>query len=245
MKHLLGYVIWNKAEQIEWLIDGILESFDPKQVDLAFVFDNPTDGSFGKFTELLPKLSAYNVVFVKVTGVDTYKFPCQNYLLEFAIEKRKYKTLICPQDDQKITDPYMIHNIENILDRDRHVGVIGLRDGFEFGYGNMVSSSWSESEYDQPRLNNGAWNQVKLINDGPIVYPISTIKKVGTHDVESYNRFYIEDDYCMKCNEAGLRNYVMGNSLIHDRSKSSVASDHYSSNFGEQDLIKFRNKWNV
>lgn len=245
MKHLLGYVIWNKAKMIDWLIDGILHSFKPDEVDLAFVFDNPTDGSFEKFNESIHRLSGYKIAYLKITGKDTYKFPCQNYLMEFAATQN-YMTLICPQDDQKIMDEYLVHNIESTLTRvGTEVGVIGLRDGFSFGYKDMVSSLWSESEYGQPRLNNGAYNFCELVNDGPLVYPIQTIKDVGLNDVESYKRFYIEDDYCMKCNAAGKQNIVLGNTLIHDRTLSSVGSDHYSSNFGEVDLNTFRNKWHL
>ncbi len=246
MKHLLGYVIWNKASMIKWLLEGISDSFDPVKVDLAFVFDDPTDGSFSVFSENIDLVKDFKVVYTNITRNPYYKFPCQNMLMDFAQQEyRKYISLICPQDDQRITDPDFVYNLEYLLRSEKNVGIIGCRDGFDFGYGNMVSSEWSESEYDQPRIKRGDYRRVSLINDGPIIYPLSTINKVGKHDVETYHRFYIEDDYGMLCNAEGLTNYVMGNSLIHDRQKSSLASDHYSSNFGEQDLIKFREKWDL
>lgn len=246
MKHLLGYVIWNKAEMIEWLFDGILFSFLPHEVDLVFVLDNPNEETRKSFWEHRKKLAGFNVFEYFTDEKTTYKFPCQNILLQYAFKHSdKYKTLICPQDDQKIMDESLIKHLDATLSYLPNIGVIGLRDGFDFGYKNMFSSEWSESSYNQERLAPGFIRPVQLINDGPIIYPIETIKKIGPHDVESYYRFYIEDDYCMKCNAAGLQNFVMGNNLIHDRSMSSIASDHYSSNYGELDLATFRKKWNI
>lgn len=247
MKHLIGYVIWNKYENLDWIFEGINQSFHPADVDLVFLLDNPQDAPVYSYRYRINSLNkkGFSVLSVCYTTVDTYKFPCQNRLMQKALGKG-YRSIICPQDDQQIMDPYFISNLNNILDLyGEAIGVIGCRDGFDFGYGNMVSSQWSESEYDQPRLKNGDMAPVKIINDGPIVYPVSTIEKVGLNETELYHRFYIEDDYSMKCNEAGLQNLVMGNSLVHDRSKNSTASDHYSNNYGELDLIKFREKWKL
>ncbi len=258
-KHLLGLVIWNKVNLLDWIADGIAESFKPEQVDLYFVLDHSTDGTREKLFELVKtKLKHFNTLgFFDFMMHDTYKFPCQNNAMMQAIKDgNEYQTLICPQDDQKITDPNLIANIEALLACPCHggnpenVGIIGLRDGFtDLSYSDMVSSEWSESTLGKERLGNGAFVAKRLINDGGICYPISTIKKIGLNDVQSYIRFYIECDYAARCHAAGLTNYVMGNSLIHSKileegKHASTASDHYNDNkVGENDLKSFLTKW--
>jgi hypothetical protein len=245
MKHLLGYVIWNKVKMLEWIADGILESFTPNQVDLLFVLDNPIDGTDKKLLELVNgKLKDFNF-HIKIFNEETFKFPCQNWMMNYAL-LNKYKSLIAPQDDQKITDKSLIRNIDNLLSQyGENIGVIGLRDGFHFGYADMVSSEWSESDYSKkPRLKIGEYNAKPLLNDGGLIYPYHTILKVGYHDVENYKRFYIEDDYCASAYyNHGLTNIVMGNSLIHDRTISSIASTHYNDNTSFHDLQTFKERW--
>lgn len=251
MKHLLGYVIWNKVKMLDWLTDGIVESFSPDQVDLLFVLDNPTDGSTEKLLDICnSKLSKFKFE-IKVFTEEKYKFPCQNWMMNYAVDNG-YDTLIAPQDDQKITDEWLIDNINNVLrEYGVNIGVIGLRDGFDFGYGNMFSSGWSESVLSAvDRLLNGEPIEVQLINDGPIVYPVSTIRNIGVNDVETFRRFYIEDDYAMRCHRAGLKNIVMGNNLIHTKVLShgvnaSKASNHYENNDGELDMNAFKLKWKI
>jgi len=161
-----------------------------------------------------------------------------------------YRTLIAPQDDQKVTDPNLVANIERLLNYagDDNIGCIGLRDGFnDLSYKEMASSEWSESTFPgQVRLPNGAFMPRRLINDGGIVYPTTTIKKAGYNDVERYKRFYIECDYAARCHAAGLRNYVMGNSLIHRNAhaEATFGSTHYlDPKIGENDLKTYQRKW--
>ncbi len=247
MKHLLGYVIWNKVKMLDWIADGILESFTPDQVDLLFVLDNPIDGTELKIFEIIQgKLKNYHCT-VNVFREETYKFPCQNWMMQYTIDNN-YKSLIAPQDDQKIIDPKLIENIDKVFESyGEQLGVIGLRDGFYYGYQDMISSEWSESTLSTiPRLKNGEYCTSPLLNDGGLVYPNHTIKKIGLNDVENYERFYIEDDYCARAHYTfGLFNVVMGNSLIHDRAVSSIASKHYDSDHQIRDLKTFTDRWKL
>lgn len=246
MKHLLAYVIWNKVNMVEWLIDGIVDSFNPFSVDILFVLDNPIDGTEKKILELCEsKLKGFHV-FVKIFRVETYKFPCQNWAMEYA-GVNGYISVICPQDDQRITDKYLLKNIDKAFDvYGDLLGCIGFRDGFDYGYQNMISSEWSESTLTaEPRLLNGETKEVTLINDGGICYPLHLINAIGYNDVETFKRFYIEDDYSLRATKLGFKNLVMGNSLIHDRTLSSVSSTHYEGNIGETDLKAFKAKWNL
>ncbi len=259
MKHLLGYVIWNKVNLLPWIIDGIVQSFTPEQIDIMFVLDDPKDGSDQALLNLIHsrlKPLGFTVIGIQVFDKPTYKFPCQNWMMDYAANKAnfitgdRYKTLICPQDDQKIIDPDLIQNIDHLIDVEHieNVGVIGLRDGFStLDYTDMVSTHWSESNLSNiPRLDNGEYVNKRLINDGGIVYPITTIKKIGFNDVEHYKRFYIEVDYAARAHGLfGLKNYVLGNKLIHRNAsaEATFASDHYNSNFGEIDLKTYKSKW--
>lgn len=229
---------------LDWITDGIINSFNPEDVDLLFVLDNPTDGSAEKLSEICrTKLKGFQLD-LHIFHDETFKFPCQNWMMEYVFVNG-YKSLIAPQDDQKINDKNLIKNIDKIFDQYGDLlGCIGLRDGFEFGYHGMVSSKWSESEYRQPRLENGEFKEVKLINDGPIIYPYTTIKTIGYNDIKTYKRFYIEDDYAQRCWSEGLKNIVLGNELFHQKLNCSKNTTHYSNNDSELDIKAFKNKWN-
>jgi hypothetical protein len=93
MKHLLGYVIWNKERMLDWLADGILESFTPDQVDILFVIDGAYDGTDVKiFDTIKRKLSDYKCE-VKIFKEETWKFPCQNWMMQYCIDNN-YKSWI-------------------------------------------------------------------------------------------------------------------------------------------------------
>jgi len=246
MKHLLGYVIWNKVNMLDWIADGIVESFKPSDVDLLFVLDNPKDGTEKKLNELIAtKLNNFKIA-LHVFETETYKFPCQNLMMKYCID-HCYKSLIAPQDDQKITDSNLIENIDNLFDIYQYnLGIIGLRDGFEFGYKNMVSSEWSESTYSTlPRLKQGEFIERPLLNDGGLIYPNKIITEIGLNDVTTFKRFYIEDDYCMRTHLGGFSNIVLGNSLIHKKENASLNSTHYDDDTSFHDLTAFRKKWNL
>lgn len=247
MKHLLGYVIWNKVAMIEWLLDGIKESFTPEQVDLLFVLDNPTDGSDVLLLELLERdFMGWNHR-THIMKQEQYKFTCQNFLMKQCL-MGNYKSLIAPQDDQYLIDRQLIDSLDGLFfEYGERLGVVGLRDGFDFGYHNMISSLWSESTLTTvPRLKPGEYRGCSIVNDGPLIYPAHLIKRIGFNDVQSYKRFYIEDDYCMHAKAAGFQNIVMGSNLIHDKKKASIGSTHYDDNrIGANDLKTFRAKWNL
>lgn len=245
MKHLLGYVIWNKVNMIEWIVDGIIHSFKPTAIDILFVLDDPKDGSDKKIrAEIKTRLKGFKCKVV-VLKQDTGKFTCQNLMMKYCLEN-KYKSLIAPQDDQKVTDKKLISNINKVFDKyGETLGVIGLRDGFDFGYQNMISSEWSESPNSTvPRLKNGEAKECTLLNDGGLIYPLHLISKIGFNDVENYKTFYIEDDYCMKAKRSRFINVVMGNSLIHDGVRASMPTTHYNSNsISSADIETFKSKW--
>ncbi len=229
---------------IDCIVDGIIESFTPEQVDIYFVLDHPTDGTAERIYKACQiSLKAFDTTTFH-TQTETFKFPCQNRILNRVVDMN-YKAAICPQDDQKITDKKLIGNINNVFNiYGDKLGVIGLRDGFRMNYADMVSSEWSESTMTKaPRLGNGVFAERPLLNDGGLIYFQHVINKVGLHDVNSYERFYIEDDYCARSNNAGLKNIVMGNSLIHDRTISGVTSTNYDNDRPARDAKTFKDRW--
>jgi hypothetical protein len=246
MKHLLGYVIWNKERMLDWYADGIIESFSPEQVDVLFVLDGPYDGTDEKLPEVIERRLKDFKCTIKIFKEEKFKMPCQNWMMQYCIDNN-YKSLIAPQDDQKFTDPNLIKNIENLYEKyGEKLGVIGLRDGFYFGYQNMISSDWSESVLsNQPRLKAGEYVERPLSNDGPIIYFNHVIKKIGFNDVENYKIFYIEDDYCARAHyENGLTNILLGNSLIHLKN-TAIASELYGRHYEINDLKYFRERWKL
>jgi hypothetical protein len=246
MKHLVGYSIWNKAGAMPWLLGGIKETFTPDKVDLLFVLDNPIDGTDTELIDLLDReFKDWNHKVV-VFNEEKFKFPIQNWMMRYCMEM-EYKSLIAPQDDQRLTDPQLLPNLEKLFEvYGTALGCIGLRDGFGKGYSGMFSSTWSESVISTvPRLQIGEYREVEMLNDGPLIYPLHLIKAIGYNDITNFKWFYIEDDYCMRALEAGYKNIVMGNSLIHHKVRASFATIQYdNTEIVAADLAMLKQKWN-
>lgn len=245
MKVLVAYVIWNKHDMINWLCSGILKSFPNKEVDVYFLLDNPIDGTDQLFEDgtVSSILKGYNVKWSihYANPLEQFKFHLQNIALKYGYENG-YDWIICPQDDQKIEDPYLL---DNFTDWNDNVGLIGGRDGFNSldykdGYGSLFSHPVGE---DYTWLKNGDHAPVRYLNDGPLIYRRSTIEKVGYHD-ENFKVFLSELDYCRRCEEAGLINWVLGMSIVHEKFNTFRSNVYYERhNYSAQDTALFNQKW--
>lgn len=249
MKILLAFTIWNKVNMLDWIADGIIDSFDPNEVDLLFLFDDPKDGSERKIYDIYYKKLKRFRMGTEVFPEGGRKFLCHNFAIDEAV-KLNYDFLIASQDDQKYQDKELINNIKKIdAQYGDKLGYIGLRDGYDWGYGNMVSSQWSESVHATCRLKPGEWAEVQLVNDGGMVYTNRLMKLLGHHDTENFFHYYCETDYAMQAHKRGLQNIVMGNNLIHKKPENGASFattyEDTGSQISAKDLQAFKNKWGV
>lgn len=244
MKTLVAYVIWNKHDMMNWLCEGIRKSFTPGQVDVYFLLDNPIDGTDQLFEDgtITGLLTGYNVkwTYHYANPLHQFKFHLQNIALKYGYENG-YDWIICPQDDQKIEDPFLLGNIQ----RFRAEGLIGGRDGFDaLDYKNGNGSLFSKPVgAGYTWLANGVWKENKYLNDGPLIYHRETIERVGYHD-EAFKVFQSELDYCRRCTTAGLRNINLGMSIVHEKFGTFRSNLYYERHgYSKQDADYFNSKW--
>lgn len=246
MKSLIAYVIWNKHDMISWLCSGILKSFKPNEVDIYFLLDNPIDGTDQLFEDgtVHSILKGFNVkwTYHYANPETQFKFHLQNIALQYGLDNG-YEWVICPQDDQKIEDPFLLSNLK-ILDNN---GLVGGRDGFDAldykdGCGSLFSHPVGPG---YTWLLNGDFRHMKYLNDGPLCYHHTTIKRIGLHD-EKFKVFMSELDYCRRCTEMGLRNHVLGMSVVHEKFGTFRSNLYYERhNYSKLDADYFKSKWST
>jgi hypothetical protein len=247
MKILVAYVVWNKHDMINWLCSGILKSFPNRNVDVYFLLDNPIDGTDQLFEDgtVGRILSGYNVKWTCHYGnpLTQFKFHLQNIALDYGV-KNGYEWIICPQDDQKIEDPFLLENLVEFNHRN-DIGLIGGRDGFnQLDYKNGFGSLFSIPLADGFKwLKNGESKPVRYLNDGPLIYKRSVIESIGFHD-EGFKVFLSELDYCRRCSLAGLQNIVLGMSVVHEKFGTFRSNVYYERHgYSSQDAELFKQKW--
>lgn len=242
-KYLLGYSVWDKQDMIVEIMEGIRDNISPERVELFFIFDGCTDNSIDVFNK------NYDIVlsnFIKRTQINiTEKFEaqCHNIFLDYLLTKELSAAIIF-QDDVFIKQPTLLSDIDKILDMyGDKIGVIGGRDGFEKMFKDSTGSHWSEpKDIRIKNLNMGEYVAVKMINFGPVIYPISTVKKVGLLDVNTFKFFYLDIDYSLRCSKQDLKNVVMGTEMEHKKYGKYSESSVYNNSIGRIDLDSFNTK---
>lgn len=242
MKILLAYVIWNKVNMIHWLCTGIVKSFDPKQVDVYFLLDDPIDGTDEvcekQVQGFLPGFNYKLDVFYK----KGFKTEYHNVAIKYALDKG-YDWVIFPQDDQKIQDPFLV---KNLLSLPSNCGVVGGRDGFnDLTFTNAYGSLWSvPTAAGYQWLKPGEWKYVRYINDGPIIYNRRVMQEVGYQDL-GFKVFALELDMCRRAEGHGMKNIVLGTSIAHEKLMCIASNLYYERyNYGTLDWQYFREKYN-
>lgn len=244
MKIFLHYTIWNKGTHVPWLVNGIRQTF-PYGTELDFVMDNCTDDSRQNLINCIqsitgfPSLGNYKVrVF---TGTKKYRWPNTNDAIERFMQS-DCDLFVSPQDDQKLQNPFLMNDLFELYRREGidSVGIVGMRDGIDFA-GKMHSSPFSTSKADH-YLRPGEYRQVQIVNDGPICLSKQTVQKVGVFDTQFWAH-YNDNDYCFRCESAGLKNFVMGCELVHEKWGNVQASEVWSQEFSTHDYTVYRKKW--
>lgn len=241
MKPYIHYNIWNKEQHIKHILKGI-NKFVDRNSFIDITFENPQDNSVGEFENLKSKyLEGYN--FSSLIVSEKYRLKNANNAMRRFMQS-DCDFFLTPQDDQWIQDSGLIDNISNIYRKESNVGLIGLRDGFNYNFSNMISSHFSEKTGGTIRwLKSGEYAKVQAINDGAMIINKDAINRVGYFDAENFNAFYIEMDYSARCNKAGLSNFVLGAELVHIK-LGAIPSELYKPelDYGAKDLSVLKSK---
>lgn len=215
MKLFVGYTVFNKVDMLIWLLDGIIQHFDPAKTEVGFFFDASEDGSLEHF-ECVRKCWLEDRGF-RVTCMNSpeevRELGGHNKLLKHFMESTDCEMMIAPQDDQKFQQPFLPHLERICAHYGERLGVIGGRDGYLINFTQMAGSKWSASNVHQ-WLDHGQIVEKPMINSGPVIYHRSLVDRIGYLD-EKFHAFYVWDDYGQRALKAGLTNLVMGTDMEH------------------------------
>lgn len=201
---------------MRWLIEGIIENIDPARCDLIFFFSNCEDDSKKNFEENKHLLSQFKLEVIEQNGKDLWELDNHNVIMKMFMDRPEYACLICPQDDNRINGKTLLDDLEKLFSvYGTTLGLVGGRDGYDFGYNNMAGSKHSRSTLKEKDLENGEWMECKSVNGGPMIYFRHVISMIGFNCEQ--NKMYAMDDYALRCGQAGLQNVVMGTDMIHQK----------------------------
>lgn len=234
MRFYIHYTWWNKESQVNWALNALMY-FDNLVVD--FVFDNPTDNSLEVFKN--HRVHDKHKVTYSISD-KKLRWPNTNDAIERFL-KSDCDVFLTPQDDMKLQDKFILSNLENLFRVEPNVGVVGMRDGIVNG-NNFYSSCHSPGGTNQTWLKSGDYKHVDFVNDGPIALHRNTIKKVGLFDTEYWAHFG-DNDYCFRCSDLGLRNFVIGAEIVHEKFGNVQASEVWSQDYSEHDWEVYKRKW--
>lgn len=217
MKFLVAYPVWNKADMIEWMLTGIAENLDPKRTEVVFYFDACVDESRNNFTRLCPKIlnaKGFKVHYFYGDN-EIYECGCHNKLIDYFMQETDADCLIIPQDDNRFQGKTLLDDLERLLNHcGNSIGYIGGRDAYDARYQNFISSPFSASDNAKAKLPIGEWTFRLSVNPGPLLYPRSTVTKIGKLD-PAYHAWYWWDDYAIRANQAGLVNALLSMDCQH------------------------------
>ena len=239
MKMAIGYSIV-KASPSDW---DIINSYVSSQGFAAkyVVFDG-----FKTLENIKDYgLNNYDVI---VTQEEVFEHQCNNILIKMFLAGDCEYLIVC-HEDMLLTGRTLVEDVKNLIIKEsiNGIGIIGGRDGFWPGYTNMYGSRFSKSEVSH-WLKTGEYHQTPLLNFGPIVYPRTTIDKIGLLDY-NYKYAYAEQDFCLRAIKNGLSNYVLGMDLIHEKFGSINGIQAFMTEEGAKQIAKDREllsqKWGI
>jgi len=238
----VGYTIFNKEFLVEKIIDSIANL---NGVPSIFLFDNCADNSLEVYLKNKDKLK--NNIAIVNDGYDLFETLSNNYIL------RSFKTKYCMlfQDDLIMRNDRIFDLALEIYREESNVGVVGFRDGYNMEvadeYTDFVSSPYSHSKASANILEPGKYMERDYVNRGPISVSKEVIGKVGYFDELYYPIFWDDNDYCRRCLDAGLSNYIAFADIETDPSWGATRNgskiplkDIYIAN-----RVKFAKKWGL
>ena len=249
MRHVVAYSVWNKTDMISWLLDGIVRNFDPKDTEVVFHFDVCSDDSIVAFKSMTDfwltlKGFKFTLLIADQNGPEIREVGGHNAILKQCIANTDAQFITIAQDDQHFDLPITSY-VEDLAKRyGEKLGMIGGRDGYDWGYGRFTGSSWSESALEE-RLAHGEWRERPCLNTGPLVYPRKVVETIGYQD-EEFVAYYVWDDYALRAIQAGFVNGVLGMALTHTKF-GRVKSTWYAAtgDHSAHDIARVKHKHNL
>ncbi len=244
MRYYIHYTIWNKGGHVPWLCEGIVNCIPKYSAIIDFVLDNCTDDSEANLRWCMTHENLLKGWDVRVFKSEKkYRWPNTNDAMARFMQS-DCDVFLSPQDDQKLQDHHLTANLEEVLNR--RADVIGMRDGINDG-NKYYSSNFSKATGRTKWLKSGEYREVDYVNDGPIALTKNAINKVGYFDTEFWAH-YADNDYCHRAKEKGLKVYVMGAEVIHEKwdckkCGALIPSEVWSQEFSTHDYERYKAKW--
>ena len=220
IKHLLAVPVWAAGpEMIEWLLRGIAENLEPDRVQIVFYFDGNRADSLAAFDGLAGAILA-GFVWHRFGSDQEIRDPgCHDWFIDYFVQNTDAGTLIVSQDDIRFQTSFVPHLDRVLAELVERVGYIGMREGFGLGYAGMIASPF-DAPYAGPgkvrELAPGSWETCLMVNPGPLVYPRSTVAKVGKLD-RAYRDWHWWCDYALRAHQAGLVNVILSIDALHKK----------------------------
>lgn len=233
MKAYIGYGVFRKYEMISWYLDGIRENFPP-ETQVAFYLEAYDDDMLAAWPEELP-LSGKSTEHILEQGV-------HRHFIEKFMET-DCDVLIIPQDDNRFTRP-LIPDLEELWNiYGERLGWISGRDGYDFGYKDMVCSPFSESTgATKTVLPIGFTAERRMMNTGPVVYFRHVIEKVGLPPSDM--PWFWWDWFALQCDYAGLKNILLSMDCLHEKfGRVDHNPNLYNGALVADCLKRFNDKW--
>lgn len=213
----VGYTIFNKANLIPDIIDGLKKCFS-KDDEFIFLFDSCVDRSLEVFKE--QNLEGYNYQVIIPEG-EQFEIKSNNRILKEAVND----VIILFQDDMLCLDPSIKDKVTQVLNYfGDSLGLLGGRDGFELRSISFpekpvdMLSSWTHGVGgDRTMLSVGEFGVRTILNRGPVVFTRRLLDTVGYLNEDYYPQWGDDMDYCMRCKyKYGLSNVVFQANIRSD-----------------------------
>jgi hypothetical protein len=145
-----------------------------------------------------------------------------------AILPGDFHTMIVWQDDQQVRGKRLLDDLDSLRTQyGESLGLVGGRDGFLPGYGDMASNAHTPSGLSKMILNPGEHAKRPILNRGPVIYPRHVVERVGAIDLLNFPMWHAEADYSARCYKAGFVNIVLGIECEHAIHGRALASRTY------------------
>ena len=235
MKFYVHYTWWNKETHMNWVLDALMY-FDDLIIDI--VFDNPKDNSLDYLLKHRINNKHKVVYFISDKKL---RWPNTNDAIERFMQT-DCAVFFSPQDDMKVQDKFIFKNLAALYATEPNVGLVGMRDGVFDGSQYFSSCHSPSGGRERIWLRSGEYKHVEFVNDGPIAVHRNTIKKAGLFSTEYWAHFS-DNDYCFRCNALGLKNFVMGAEIVHEKWGKVSQSEVWNKDYSDHDWEVYRRKW--
>ncbi len=221
MRYVVGYPFYLASPEMCQRVIAGLANLDPQAAEVVFLLDGNDAAQRATIERAVPDLDDIGLKWT-LTSTDTEirDGACHNYFIDHMLRSDAVAVVV-PQDDIYLTGKTLLPDLDRVLASygDR-VGMIGLRHGCDRKNTNLICARFDVGTHESyasdkvKALPVGEWAERLLMTPGPLVYPRSTVEKIGKLD-PVYRDWFWWSDYCMRAHLAGLKNVVMAIDALH------------------------------